>query len=90
MIGNAALRSSRIWWRGFRRGHKSVYRRHPGWAMVGMWVLTILLFGASIGVTWTAVDLALKNVSGKAIEKTTIGKWAAWWKVMEPVKHDRR
>ncbi len=87
MLGNAALVRSRSWWRGYRRGFRSVYRRRPGWGLILSWLLSGMLLVFSGVVTWTAVDLALKNVAGEEIQKTTIGKWAAWWKVMGGSKH---
>ncbi len=87
MTGQDLLRHSSAFLRGYRAGSR--VNPHPyRWA----WLLTflaVLLFGTSLGLTWTAAELALQHTSiGDAIAPTRIGKMAAWLRIYKPGLRD--
>jgi hypothetical protein len=53
-------------------------------------ILAFILLGIAAGVTWTAVEVALRNVSiGDVAPARVVGKWAGYFRVF-PKKEERR
>ena len=67
-----------------RRGPDPVTRRVRRLTYTCL-LLSVILLGASVAVTWTAVDLALQSVSvGELVRHSVIGKAAAWIRIYRP------
>ncbi len=83
MNGLGLYRLSSLYLRGYRDGFRinpSPYR----WARIWT-LLAACLFGVSLGITWTAVNLAMQHTSiGEVVAQTRIGKIAAWLRVKMP------
>ena len=83
--GAEMVKRSSTYLRGYRAGFRS--NPHP-WRWAKLWtLLAFVFFGLALGVTWTAVDLALRNTSiGEVAQKTTISRVSAWLKVYGPTR----
>ena len=80
MTGHYLAARSLAYVAGYRRGHRHHTHSHTwAWAMA---ILATILMGMSAGITYTAVEVALKNQSiGTVAPVRVISKLSAWWRV---------